>query len=281
MNGEADPTALDDVGRAVRDLATSWTMPPAAREVAGWRDRIAPAGAIRRRWPSWGRPVVAAAGLALTISIAAALLAVWLVLPPRGGPGPGASGQPSSTPRPTPNPALLYSAPPTADAAPHAAGLRPLWRAAAARAGPGQRGQRSRPARPEQRHLDGHRPHGRPRERPGLPAAGRRVPVRLYHQRRTGVRGHLDHDRHGHPTVGRSDGAAERSVVLPSYVGQADPHVAGEPSHAAITASLSPDSATLFLGWAVERPPAWRSGIDVVDLAAGRIVQTVGLRRCG
>ena len=83
---------------------------------------------------------------------------------------------------------------------PHAAGLRPLWRAAAARAGPGQRGQRSRLARPEQRHPESHRPHGRARERPGLPAAGRWVPVRLSHERgdrrpRNHVAGHHD-DRH-------------------------------------------------------------------------------------
>ncbi|HEY7813916.1 MAG TPA: hypothetical protein VIC62_11800, partial [Nakamurella sp.] len=73
------------------------------------------------------------------------------------------------------------------------------------------------------------------------------------------------------------DGAAERSIVLPSYVGQSDPHAAGEASHAAITASLSPDGSKLYLGWAVERPPAWQSGIDVVDLAAGRVIQTIGL----
>ena len=188
--------------RLVRWPAGGIGSPPRARSAdAG------PHGAVRS---------LAAAGLALTISIAAALLAVWLVLPPRGGPGPGASSQPSSTPRPTPNPALLYSAPPTATPLPTFPAYA-LFGAAAPWAGPGQRGQRSRPARPDQRHIEGHRRHGRPRERPGLPAAGRRIPVRLYHQRRTGVRGHLDHDRDESRcggSFGRYDGAVGRPAEL-------------------------------------------------------------------
>ena len=48
-------------------------------------------------------------------------------------------------------------------------------------------------------------------------------------------------------------------------------------AHAAVTSSLSPDDGTLYVGWVAERPPVWKGGVDVVDLAAGRVVQTVAL----
>jgi hypothetical protein len=74
-----------------------------------------------------------------------------------------------------------------------------------------------------------------------------------------------------------ADGTPRRSVTLPTYVGRADPTVSNEPDHAGVTASLSPDGTTLYVGWVVEQPPVWHGGIDVVDLAAGQVVQTLSL----
>lgn len=275
MNHEADPTALDDVGRAVRDLATSWTMPPAARAVGAWRVRIPPTDVIRRRWPSWGRPVAAAAGLALTISIVGALLAVWLVLPPRGGPGQGASGQPSSTPRPTPNPALLYSPPPTAVPLPtlpayvRSGAPLPLGRVLV--------GAGSGPALLDLTNgtLTAIDPTAGLGNDQVVPLPGGGFLCACVSSAEQGSAGTSTTTATVTLRWVGPDGAAERSVALPSYVGQADPHVAGEASHAAITASLSPDGSTLYVGWELERPPVWKGGIDLVDLAAGRIVQTL------
>ncbi len=279
MNSEADPTGLDDVGRAVRDLATSWTMPPATRDVAGWRDRIAPTGAIRRRWGSWGRPVAAAAGLALTISIAAALLAVWLVLPPRGGPGPGASGQPSSTPRPTPNPALLYSAPPTATPLP----TLPAYALFGAQLPVGRVlvSAGSGPALLDLTNgtltaIDPTAGLGNDQVFP-LPGGGFLCACVTSVGTVDPATTSLDTTTTVTLRWLAADGTTGRSVVLPPYVGRADPAVANEAPHSAVTTSLSPDGSRLYVGWEVERPPVWQGGIDVVDLAAGRIVQTVNL----
>lgn len=74
-----------------------------------------------------------------------------------------------------------------------------------------------------------------------------------------------------------ASGMPERTVTLPSYVGRADPGITGEPDHAAVNASVGPGGVSLDIAWTVEAPPIWRSGIDVVELASGRIVQTLAL----
>ena len=79
------------------------------------------------------------------------------------------------------------------------------------------------------------------------------------------------------PGVGWVLGTPERSMILPNYVGRADPSMTNEPEHTGVTSSLSPDGAILYIGWVVEQPPVWRGGIDVVDLAIGQVVQTLAL----
>src|SRR5579864_5155983 len=98
MNRQPEPAIPDEVGGAVRDLASSWHLPEAARDRSGWRDRIRTEGGRRWSWPAWGRRLAAAAALAVTITLMAALVAVWLARPPRG-PSASAIGGSTSTPR--------------------------------------------------------------------------------------------------------------------------------------------------------------------------------------
>lgn len=276
MNRLPDRVTQDDVGRAVRDLANSWHLPESARDGSPWRDRIRRESSRSWSWPGWGRRLAAAAALALTVTAVAAIVAVWLALPPHGPAASGIGGA-TPTPRPTPNPALLYSAPPTATTLPTLPAYvlfgaqMPLGRVlVSAGSGPALLDLSS-----------GHMTTIDPAAAGGSSTAFR-LPGGGFLCACVTV---VEQGSAGTSTTTATvtlrwvgpDGTAERSVVLPYYVGQADSHVTGEPSHAAIRASLNPDGSALYLGWAVERPPVWRSGIDVVDLATGRIVQTQGL----
>ena len=74
-----------------------------------------------------------------------------------------------------------------------------------------------------------------------------------------------------------ASGTPGRTVVLPSYVGRGDPAITGEPEHASVNANLGPGGASLDIAWTAEAPPVWRSGIDVIDLASGQVIQTLAL----
>ena len=49
------------------------------------------------------------------------------------------------------------------------------------------------------------------------------------------------------------------------------------PPHVDVTVTYSEDGRLGFVGWSVRKPPVWRAGIVVVDLAGGRVVQRLAL----
>ncbi len=73
-------------------------------------------------------------------------------------------------------------------------------------------------------------------------------------------------------------GAPTGSFAVGQHLGRNDPAVAGDPGVGAqVATSISPDGSTMFISWAERHPPVWHVGVDVVDLAARRVVQTVRL----
>jgi hypothetical protein len=75
-----------------------------------------------------------------------------------------------------------------------------------------------------------------------------------------------------------AEGAIGRDVTLGEYTGRPDPHVSGDQGESvSITSAVDPRGRLLFIGRATRQPPRWTVGVDVVDLAAGRVVRTLPL----
>ena len=236
-------------------------------------------------WPAFSRrrsvvrTLVAAATLAAVLAVGAAAFAVWLALPPAKGPTNGAAGPSSVSPRPTVNPALLYSPPPTTTPAP----LLPAYAAKGA------------PVRAEEVIVNaGSGPALLNLATGALTEVGAGMAdsfnqlfalpdgsfVCVCTQTVRGA-GQVPGSTESSVSVElqwfSASGTPGRTVVLPSYVGRGDPGITGEPEHAAVNANLGPGGASLDIAWTAEAPPVWRSGIDVIDLASGRVVQTLAL----
>jgi len=75
-----------------------------------------------------------------------------------------------------------------------------------------------------------------------------------------------------------ADGTIGRDITLGEYTGRPDPHVSGDQGESvSITSAVDPRGQLLFLGRATRQPPRWTVGVDVVDLDAGRVVQSLSL----
>lgn len=104
---ESDTTAThpiddDDVARLVREVAEAWVMPPVRLDQPSWRERIRSPRELRAAsLKGWFGRLGQAATAALVLTVAAALVAVYLT-----GPRPDTAGKlpepTTSGPRPTP-----------------------------------------------------------------------------------------------------------------------------------------------------------------------------------
>jgi hypothetical protein len=75
-----------------------------------------------------------------------------------------------------------------------------------------------------------------------------------------------------------ADGTIISDIVVATYSGRPDPEVSGDQGESvSITSAVDPSGHLLFLGRATRQPPKWTVGVDVVDLAAGRVVQSLPL----
>ena len=286
MNGRQDQRSLasdEALGSRIRELAAGWQMPPGTQDVRSWSDRVQRTDAGRRGWSGFRRALAAAAAFALVLTVVAAGLVVWLGLPGQKGPTSGVSVSPpgiaSTRPRPTIDPRTLHSPAPTTSPNP----TLPAYALTGA------------PLAPEQVIVDaGSGPalfNMATGQLDGIAPTTAQSYAQMFRlpdgsflcacaTTLSGGQGSGGGIRSSAVLTLRwfsSAGSPSRTVTLPAYVGQADSGVSSEPDHAALTASLGPDGATMEVGWAIEAPPTWRSGIDVVNLATGRVVQTVTL----
>jgi hypothetical protein len=111
-DGRIDPFGEESIGRIVRDLAGSWEMPPVRLDQPSWRARLRPR-ATRRLAPAqgWLGRLGQAAVAAVTLTVVASLVAVWLTRPPQAA-KPSDSAAPRATGTPaSPVPSDLASSP--------------------------------------------------------------------------------------------------------------------------------------------------------------------------
>jgi hypothetical protein len=75
-----------------------------------------------------------------------------------------------------------------------------------------------------------------------------------------------------------SEGRVTRDTPLDTYEGRIDPDGGSDQGASVLLIPAgSPDGALLFIAHARRVPPAWRLGVDVVDVASARIVSRVDL----
>lgn len=78
----------------------------------------------------------------------------------------------------------------------------------------------------------------------------------------------------------RADGSVAGRVDVASHTGTADPRpgsLAESPRDIDVAVSFDPDGRRGYVGWTAREHPAWRSGIDIVDLGSGKVVGSVPL----
>ncbi len=277
----ADPARaaepIDDLVLAglVRDVAEGWHLPPRRLDEPTWTDRVEP-GRVGRRMlgGSLGR-LAGAAVVAVGATLALSLLAVWLGQPradqagvgasPSGGSATaGASSRPTptSTDRPKPTALPVLTQP----------GATPSVTTALVRVGGG---------------------HAQVDLATGTlgpqisSATGGGTLVR----RSDGSFVCLCIDTDGyvqaaytHATIVlRTYDAAGKvldSKALADYTGIPDPRPAAEkdqPYHVDTATLVTTDGRLGFVGWTAREPPTWHSGILVVEMASGRVLDRLAL----
>ncbi|HVA84889.1 MAG TPA: hypothetical protein VNF73_01090 [Candidatus Saccharimonadales bacterium] len=293
----------DEVAGLLREVANDWTMPPSRLDARGWHDRVRTdrAGPGRGRWTRhWLVQLGRAAGVAVAATVALGLLAVWLTLPHTPSAGVGASPLPATTTAPrasTPGPGAAEATPGTTQAAPSATPPTPGATAAPSSSMPAY-ARFGAPVSPSRLVVRG----GEGYQVLDLATGTLTAPFLTFSQayvalfarpngqlvslaptavQSTGSDG-LVATVHLFNAIGTPTGSFDART----YVGRPDPAVkisgtnvvsASQGASAEVTGALSTDGSLLYLGWAVRKPPAWQTGIDVVDLASRTVVQTVHL----
>ena len=289
------PDAPDDsdLAELVRALAEDWKMPPQRLGEPTWRDRVRP-GRMGGAGPSlrWAGRVTRAAGIAVAATVVLALAAVWLTLPRiyPGGPPPPASGGPvrpsagaptmspstgSSSAGQTPLPAIArFGALPTPSRIVVGTGTAyAVLDLATGMLGPSFAGW-SDAYSPLLALPDGGYLSLSVATVTTATTDGLRVGLRFYDAEGS-LTSSLPLRAAGIGSPGAPSGTAGE------FIGRTDPaagvSTSDQGSSAAIDGSVSPDGRYLYLGWAVRQPPAWRIGVDVVDLSDGSVVEAVRL----
>ena len=289
--GPTQPEVDDDaIAALVRSTVRDWTMPPQQLGRATWRERVregsvggrgrgrGPGGVGGRVARGWLRRVSTAAGAAAVLFVALALVAVYLTAPHRPSPsaGLGAQASPSSrssgaassprsskgaapTPTPTPMPRLAAFGPPlpvTRLLLGSDAGFRSLDL---------RTGALSAPFTTDYADVVSTLPDGRI-------LCICRV-----------VQAVVDGGPAGRVTVVArtmsASGAVAREVRLGSYAGVHDATLSSQDQgdDAGESTTLSPDGSIAYIGWVVRATPVWHAGLDVVDVATGRLLQRVAV----
>ncbi len=261
---------IDDetVARLVREVTDGWTMPGVRLDQPAWRDRVRSPGA--RRFTTvrgWAGRLGQAATAAVALTVGAALFAVWLTVPR----SPAAvSPAPSSrqTPGPTagiaasPMPKLLVVGDlptPVSVAVQVDFGGMALADLASGSIGPTLTSSGSWGSQVE-----------------GAPD-GTLVCLCL-----TTDRSVRDRDTHAMVSLRRFDasGHSLASDVVVDVTGVPDPRdsaIPELPGHVAAWTSFSADGRFAYVGWSARAHPVWHTGLAVVDLHVGSVIQRIAL----
>lgn len=272
----ADAFDDDTISQLVRDTASGWTMPPVRLDAPSWHERIRGPRARRvaaaRGW--FGR-LGQAATAAVALTVVGSLVAVIITRPltPASSPSPSGDATPGRSSGPT--------------AAADATGLPKLI----------LQGERPNPSKvvveDEQGDFElvdletgsisqsltgaGHGSEMR------VTADGNLVCLCLTESLFVG----------DSPTVASvalqrfaADGSRISSTPIDTFTGIPDPRDDGKvvperPPHVLTALAFSADGAYGFVGWSLRAHPVWKSGIVLVDLASGKVVDRLALPDSG
>lgn len=269
------PLGDEVIGGLVRDLAADWTMPPQRLGERTWRVRVEERESAHGG-SGWRRRVTLSATLAVAATVVLALSAIWLNGPGRlPTTGNDSSSAPSATTSPDGSPARPSSPSPSAAIPSPAPTLAvygdPLPVSSIVLSGE------------EHRMLD--------LTTGGMgPALERSAETDGQFIRRadggyTCVCFTYDRPFYVNPSAVSLDlvdydstGNVERSRALGAHDGAAavgNGQLVGRTLGVRVSLSERPDR--VYVGWVVRTLEGWRSGVDVVDLVAGRIVQEIAL----
>jgi len=259
MTREPHPIDDDDVARLVRDVAADWTMPPVRLDQPAWRDRVR-SGRARRaaNVQGWLTRLGQAATGAVVLTVAGALIAVYLT----GAGKPQASTGPTASPGSSPAPASSQ--------------LPQLFLA----------GDLPSPSRVIVQTEGGQ--YALADLATGtlgssFTATGRDSAIgRAPNGELVCLCTSYDTVAFGHPThlvvdLERFDAdfkVLSREPVI-DITGTPDPRdgqVPFEPDHVTTATTFSADGRYAFVGWSKRDHPSWTSGIVVVDLRDGTVV---------
>lgn len=266
-----DPDSFDDdrIGHLVRDAAAGWTMPPVRLDAPSWRERVrsprARRAAAARGW--FGR-LGQAATAAVALTVAGALVAVVLTRPPAG---PGKSPAPSTNATSGPTEAAGASALPKL----MLSGELPTPASVVVQTEGGfyanvdlKTGSLGRqytsggPGNAVQRQADG-----------SLLCLCVQESVRV---NGTATVDTVTLERYG------PDGTLVRSNQVDTFTGAPDPRDPPStdynyPPHVVTVAAFSADGRFGLVGWSLRDHPAWQSGILLVDLVDGAVLDRLVL----
>ena len=261
------PIDDDDVARLVREVAEGWVMPPVRLDQPSWRDRVRSPRELRAAsLKGWFGRLGQAATAAIALTVAAALVAVYLTRP-----GTDTAGK---SPEPT-SPGVRRSAPP-----PVASPMPKLFLAGALPS-------------PTQLivQLDSGNyaivdlasgTIGSTLTAGTWGSQVRRAPNGDLVCLCNSADGYAQGDyTHLTTTIDRFDAAGKvvsRDVVL-DVTGHPDPRgvVPEQTSHVSAFATFSADGRYGYVGWSARAHPDWTSGIVVVNLDTGAVVQRLAL----
>jgi hypothetical protein len=265
--GPSHPIDDDDVARLVREVAEGWVMPPVRLDQPSWRDRVRSprerrAASVKGFFGRLGQ----AASAAVVLTLAAALIAVYLTGPRTDV---GQSPQPSSRRTPSPSQAAAASPMPklfvTGDLPSPAKVVVELAGGdfAVADLASGTLGSA----------LTASSWGSQVRRAPNGNLVCVCISTDGYAQ---------GNSTHVSVALERYDGSGKvvaRDIVL-DVTGHPDPRdgqLMENPGHVSAFATFSADGRSAFVGWSARNHPSWISGIVVVDLDSGSVVQRLDL----
>ncbi len=264
------PRDDEELGRLVRDSVETWTMPPVRVDQPGWRERVrSPRARRAATLRGWIGTLGRAATAAVAVFVGAAFLGVWLTMP-HGPASPSQSPRHTDTAVKSPNPTgsgpaasqlpklLVEGAVPT----PSQVVVNVESKFSIVDLGTGTLGQ--------------------PIASGQWGTVVRRAPDGFVYCICLAGDGYA-RGSFTHMTVTwtrYAGGAATSSDVVGEYRGEPDPADGADPDqpqNVAVRVSFGPDPGVAFVGWTVHAHPAWKSGIVVVDVSNGAILQRIDL----
>jgi hypothetical protein len=271
MTRDPRSTGYDDatIEQLVRDAVGEWAMPPVRLDAPSWRDRVRSprARGLEAAGGFFGR-LGRAATAAVSLTVVAALVAVVLTQP-RNQPGKSPEptrARPSSSPRAaqsTPLPKILVT------------GEEPDPSIVVMRTERGDFARVDLTTGSVSGPLTGTTPSSEVRVR----ADGSMVCLCV---EESGSIGGMPTDVS--VTFQRYDarGKLQSSAAIRQLSGEPDPRdesifVPERPAHVLTDIAFSDDGRYGFVGWSLRAHPVWRSGVLVVDLASGAVVDALQL----